>query len=349
LWVVSATSRPGSARRPLLVVPEPGVLTRCRLSKFWAGAVTIVALWSSCLRAPTVEEAMGPSSSRDARVHAAWESDRGYLFAIAAGMLGRPAEAEDVVQEAFARLAGASIDDIGNVRGWLVVVTRRLCLDRLGSAEARRTTATAEPPEAAQEGVEAADRLTLDDEVRRALAVVVDRLSPAERTSFILHDVFGFPFDAVAELAGRTPAACRQLARRARLSIRSGSFHPGVPPAGSQGRVAADLAGRFISVCEGGDLRELIDLLDPDVAGLATVLGLPPLPPARGTKAVAERALFFFGPSAGVSLEPFAVEGRAAVVARRGSHVLAVVRLDERGGRIFHLQAIARRFSPEER
>lgn len=79
---------------------------------------------------------MRASSSRDARVQAAWEADHGYLFAIAAGMLGRPAEAEDVVQEAFVRLAGASIDDIGDVRRWLVVVTRRLCLDRLGSAEA---------------------------------------------------------------------------------------------------------------------------------------------------------------------------------------------------------------------
>ena len=150
----------------------------------------------------------------------------------------------------------------------------------------------------------------------------------------------------MAELAGRTPAACRQLARRARLSIRSGSFGTGVSPPESRGRVAADLAERFISVCEGGDLRGLIGLLDPDVAGLATVLGLPPLPSARGVNAVAERALFFFGPSAGVLLEPFAVEGRAGVVACRGSHVLAVVRLDERGGRIFHLHAIARQFGP---
>ena len=292
---------------------------------------------------------MGPSSSRDARVQAAWQADRAYLFAIAAGMLGRPGAAEDVVQEAFTRLAGASVDDIDDVRGWLVVVTRRLCLDRLGSADARRTTATAEPPEAAQGNVDPADRLTLDDEVRRALAVVVDRLSPAERTSFILHDIFGFPFDAVAELVGRTPAACRQSARRARLSIRTGSFHTGMPPAKSRGRVAADLAERFISVCEGGDLRGLIDLLDPEVAGLATVLGLPPLPPARGASAVAERALFFFGPSAAVSLEPFTVEGQAAVVARRGSQVLAVVRLDERAGRIFHMHAIARRFSPAAR
>jgi RNA polymerase sigma-70 factor (ECF subfamily) len=292
---------------------------------------------------------MEPSSSRDVRIQAAWEANRGYLFAIAMGMLSRPAEAEDAVQEAFTRLAAASIDDIGDVRGWLVVVTRRLCLDRLRSSGARRTTATPDPPEAAQESADPADRLTLDDEVRRALALVVDRLSPAERTSFILHDIFGFPFDAVAELVGRTPAACRQLARRARLSIRTGSFRTEATPAPFQGKAVAHLAEQFISVCEGGDLRGLIDLLDPEVAGLANVLGLPPLPPARGTNAVAERALSFFGPSAGVALEPFTVEGRAAVVARRGRQVLAVVRLDERRGRIFHMHAIARRFGPSAR
>ena len=274
---------------------------------------------------------MGPSSSRDAGFGLPGSPIRGYLFAIAAGMLGRPAEAEDVVQEAFARLTELLIDDIGDVRGWLVVVSRRVCLDRLGSAEARRTTATAELPEAGQESVDPADRLTLDDEVRRALAVVVDRLSPAERTSFILHDVFGFPFGAVAELAGRTPAACRELARRARLSIRSGSFGTGVSPPESAAGSSRPGGAVHLGV-RGGDLRGLIGLLDPDVAGLATVLGLPPLPSARGVNAVAERALFFFGPSAGVLLEPFAVEGRAGVVACRGSHVLAVVRLDERGG-----------------
>jgi RNA polymerase sigma-70 factor (ECF subfamily) len=264
-------------------------------------------------------------------------------------MLGRPTDAEDVVQEAFTRLAGASIDDIDDVRGWLVVVTRRLCLDRLGSAEARRTTATPEPPEAARGSIDPADRLTLDDEVRRALAVVIDQLSPAERTSFILHDIFGFPFDAVAELVGRTPAACRQLAWRARLSIRTGSFDTNPPEPEHQELAASDVAERFIAVCDGGDVRGLIDLLDPEVAGLASVMGLPPLPPFRGVNRVAERAMSFFGPSAGVSLEPFALEGRAAVVARHGSQVVAVVRLDERGGRIFRLHAIARPFGPAAR
>ena len=284
--------------------------------------------------------------SRDARIQAAWEANRSYLLAIVTGMLGRPADAEDVVKEAFARLSAASIGEIDDVRGWLIVVTRRLCFDRLGSADARRTTATALPPEAAQEGSDPADRITLDDEVRRALAVVIDRLSPAERTSFILHDIFGFAFDAVAELVGRTPAACRQLARRARMSMLTGSFDTTAPPAEPQPWAAADLAERFIAVCDGGDVRGLIDLLDPDVAGLATVVGLPPLPPVQGAAGVTERVLHFFGPSAGVSLEPFAVEGRAAMVARQGGQVVAVVRLDERGGRIFYLHAIARLFRP---
>jgi RNA polymerase sigma-70 factor (ECF subfamily) len=264
-------------------------------------------------------------------------------------MLGQPADAEDVAQEAFARLARASSEDVEDVRGWLVVVTRRLCLDRLGAADTRRTTATPEPPETVQKSLDAADRVTLDDEVRRALAVVIDRLSPAERTSFILHDIFGFPFDSVAELVGRTPAACRQLARRARLSIRTGAYDPDMPAADPDVRAEAELAERFIAVCDAGDVRGLIDLLDPEVAGLASVIGLPPLPPVRGAQAVAGRAMHFFGPSAGVSLEPLAFEGRAAVIARRGSQVVAVVRLDERGGRIFHLHAIARPFGSPTR
>jgi RNA polymerase sigma factor (sigma-70 family) len=168
---------------------------------------------------------MALPSPRDARFQAAWAAHRPYLLAVAAGMLKRQDDAEDVVQEAFARLATASPDAIEDVRGWLVVVTRRLCLDRLNLAENRRATATAEPPEASGGTPDPADRMLLHDEVRQALSVVIGRLSPAERTSFILHDIFGFPFDAVAGLVGRTPVACRQLARRARLSVGAGSSH----------------------------------------------------------------------------------------------------------------------------
>jgi RNA polymerase sigma-70 factor (ECF subfamily) len=251
-------------------------------------------------------------------------------------------DAEDVVQEAFARLAG-SADAIEDVRGWLVVVTRRLCLDRLDLAENRRTTATARPPELAGGSHDPADRMMLHDEVSQALSVVVDRLSPAERTSFVLHDVFGFPFDAVAGLVGRTPAACRQLARRARSSIgTAGSSRAEVAAACSRTTTAAGLAQRFIAVCEGGDVHELIGLLDREAAGFPVVIGLGPQPGVRGAAAVADRAMHYFGPAAGVALQPFDLEGRAAVVARRGEEVVAVIRLDEAEGRIVHLHTFAR-------
>ncbi|MBO0694304.1 MAG: sigma-70 family RNA polymerase sigma factor [Acidimicrobiaceae bacterium] len=275
----------------------------------------------------------------DARVRHAWENDRGYLLAIASGMLGRASDAEDVVQEAFARLTTTSVEGLDDVRGWLVVVTRRLCLDRLRSAESRRTTATSLPPEVAIGGIDPADRLTLDDEVRQALEVVLSRLSPGERTSFILHDVFGFPFDAIADLVGRTPAACRQLARRARLSISAGSFDPRISATKDNLRTANDLAERFVDVCQGGDLKGLVDLLDPDVSGTGVVIGVGPRPVVRGADDVAERTIFNLGPQAHVSLETFPLEAGSAVLAR-GEQVLIVVRLDERDGRIVHLHAV---------
>ena len=285
---------------------------------------------------------MESPSVHDARLHAAWEAHRRYLLGVAGGMLRRQDGAEDVVQEAFARLAAAPADAIEDVRGWLVVVTRRLCLDRLDLAENRRTTATAEPPEVPRNAADPADRMLLHDDVRLALSVVIDRLSPAERTSFILHDVFGFPFDAVAGLTGRTPAACRQLARRARLSVGSGSFHAEFSAAWRPASRADALAERFIAVCEGGDVHGLIGLLDPAAAGFPFVIGVGPMPGVCGAGLVAERVMRLFGPSAGVSLLPFDIEGRAAVVVRRGDEVMAVVRLDDRDGRIFHLHTFVR-------
>lgn len=288
---------------------------------------------------------MEPSSPHDARIQAAWAAHRRYLLAVAAGMLKRHDDAEDVVQEAFARLAAASPDVIEDARGWLVVVTRRLCLDRLDLAESRRTTATADPPEPpeAPGGIpDPADRMMLHYEVRQALTVVIGRLSPAERTSFILHDIFGFPFDAVAGLVGRTPAACRQLARRARLSVGTGPSHAELTGEWPGSTTAAGLAERFIAVCEGGDVHGLIGLLDPEAAGFPVVIGLGAVPGVRGAEAVAERAMHLFGPSAGVSLRPLDLEGLAAVVVRRGEEVVAVVRLDGCAGRILHLHTFAR-------
>src|SRR4051812_17115845 len=154
------------------------------------------------------------------RIEAAWRDDRAYLTAIASRVLSDPSEAEDVVQDGFARLAVQPVEEIQDLRGWLVVVVRRLALDRLGSAY-RRLSVPGDPHTLEQQTPEPrapdpADRITLDDEVRRALGVVLDQLSPAERAAFLLHDVFGISFDRIAEFVGRTPSACRQLASRAR-------------------------------------------------------------------------------------------------------------------------------------
>jgi hypothetical protein len=106
--------------------------------------------------------------------------------------------------------------------------------------------------------------------------------------------------------------------------------------------VAPELAQRFIAVCEGGDLDGLIALLDPEAAGFPVVIGIGPMPGVHGAAAVAERAMHLFGPAAGVCLQPFDLERRAAVVVRRGGAVVAVARLDDRAGRIFHLHTFAR-------
>jgi RNA polymerase sigma-70 factor, ECF subfamily len=269
----------------------------------------------------------------------------------AAGMLKRQDGAEDVVQEAFARLAAAPPDAIEDVRGWLVVVPRRLCLDRLELADNRRTTATAEPPEPRDAPVgipDPADWMVLHDEVRQALSVVIDWLSPAERTSFILHDIFGFPS---TPWPGSSGAPRRRVGSwPAALACRSGLARPRAELAGawSGSTKAAGLAERFIAVCEGGDVHGLIGLLDPEAAGFRVLIGLAPMPPVCGAAAVAGRVMHRFGPSAGVSLQPFDLEGRAAVVVRRGEEVVAVVRLDDREGRISHLHAVVRHPWPAE-
>ncbi|QUQ72287.1 RNA polymerase sigma factor SigI [Kutzneria sp. CA-103260] len=192
-----------------------------------------------------------------------WRANRPYLVNLAYRMLGDIGAAEDVVQEAFVRWSAASgVDDD---RGWLTVVTSRLCLDQLKSARSRREL-PGEVPERPG-SVDPADRITLDDEVRLALLVVLERMPPAERVAFILHDVFGTPFESVAETLGRPVATCRQLARRARQHIASERAHP----------VAADehqlVTERFIAACANGDLDALLQVLHPDVWGTGTFRG----------------------------------------------------------------------------
>src|SRR5919197_5836874 len=155
-------------------------------------------------------------------VAVAWQAHHRYVLDVAYRMLGSVSEAEDVVQEAFARLVDRAGDGIEDVRGWLVVVVTRLCLDQLRSSRVKRESSVgAWLPEPVIESdlVDPADRITLDDSVRMAMLVVLERLTPAERAAFVLHDVFGFSFEDVARIVGRSIEACRQLASRARKRI----------------------------------------------------------------------------------------------------------------------------------
>jgi RNA polymerase sigma-70 factor, ECF subfamily len=278
-----------------------------------------------------------------------WNDDRGHLIALATRMLGDRTEAEDAVQEAFGRLALVELDEIDDVRGWLAVVVRRLCLDRIRSAYARRErVAGTEQFEHAKDGSarwestsldDPADRITLDDQIQLALAVVLDRLTPAERTSLVLHDVFGFSFSDIAEIVGRTPAACRQLASRGRRSVRQGGplahrHPPGVSDDFVQQR---ELTERFIAACSGGDLAALIELLDADVDGEGILCGQGVFVRVQGRPTVAHRVLAILAQPNDRVLLPFTVEGEPAIIAFDGRHLSAVIRFDVENGLIRHI------------
>lgn len=268
-----------------------------------------------------------------------WREHRPLMLDLAFRMLGDFAAAEDIVQEAFSRLLRVDLDTIDDVRGWLVVVVSRLCLDDLRSARSRHQDLGVDPDVAAgAHAPDPADRLTLDDDVRLALLVVLQRLSPAERTVFVLHDVFRFSFDTAAAIVGRSPEACRKLASRARRRIQEqngpGRFE--LAPA-DPGRVAE----RFIAACAGGDLDALMELLDPDVVGEADLGDGYPRPLQAGRDRVARNLLRFFGASSGVTLVSHPVNGHLGVLAYRGGVLVALMAMDTRDGLINDIHAVA--------
>jgi RNA polymerase sigma-70 factor (ECF subfamily) len=182
------------------------------------------------------------------------------LLRLAYSELGDVDEAEDVVQEAWLRLERSDVEAIENLDGWLTTVVGRLALDRLRSARARRETYIGPwlPEPLASD--DPADRVTLDESVSYALLTVLERLSPAERTAFVLHDVFDVPFDDVAEVVGRSPEAVRQLASRARRHVK------GERPRFPASRDEHDRTVRaFAQAVSEGDLERLVAVLDPDV------------------------------------------------------------------------------------
>jgi RNA polymerase sigma-70 factor (ECF subfamily) len=261
----------------------------------------------------------------------AWTNHHRFLLDVAYRLLGSYGDAEDMVQDAFSRLLRTDLDPIEDVRAWLVVVVSRLCLDQLRSARVKRESYIGpwfpEPLLFSDDATtDPADVVTMDESVRFALLVVLERMSPAERVVFVLHDVFDFPFEKVAPMVGRTVPACRQLASRARKRVEeeAGSARFAIDPAEQRRVVDA-----FIAACAGGDIKDLLPLLDPSVMGWADMGGRLPAvnQPNVGHEAVGSRIMRFFGAGSGLQLVPKVINGEPSVVAFLDDQVVSVLAL----------------------
>jgi RNA polymerase sigma-70 factor (ECF subfamily) len=286
---------------------------------------------------------MGSSKSPDTRIDEIWTAHRAYLVDLAFRMLGRIQDAEDAVQEAFTRLLSADIDRIDDKRGWLAVVVSHICLDQLRSAKVRQkgdagSLDDERPPVVLPSTDDPADRVTLDDSVRLALLVVLEELNPPERAVFVLHDVFGFSFDSVAGIVGRSPAACRQIAGRARRRIEKETGPARFRPNTDQQN---EVVRQFIAACAGSDITTLMHVLDPDVVG---VVDLGPRSRARrplvGAHQVAAGAIAFFGAVTGNTLVSQPINGESGALAFHDDKLIAILLFKTRDGTIFDIHSI---------
>jgi RNA polymerase sigma factor (sigma-70 family) len=193
-----------------------------------------------------------------------FERNRAHLRAVAYRMLGSASEADDAVQESWLHVSRSGTEGVQNLGGWLTTVVSRVCLDMLRSRKSRREEPVGTGlPEFAEDHAAGADpehQAVLADSVGPALLVVLDTLAPAERLAFVLHDMFAVPFDEIAPIVGRSPAATRQLASRARRRVQG----PGAVPDADLGR-RREVVDAFLAAARGGHFDALLALLDPDV------------------------------------------------------------------------------------
>jgi len=295
----------------------------------------------------------GPGAGRPDPGLDAVMSERRQLINLAYRLLGSLAEAEDAVQETYARWYAMSRQQQEAIEfpgAWLTTVASRICLNLLGSARARRETYVGEwipepLPEAAEQisgrpgaaTADPADRVTLDESVSMAFLVMLESMSPAERVTLILHDVFRYSFAEVAEIVGRTPAACRQLASSARRRIRA-SQAPTAPAARQAGIVRA-----FKQAWEAQDINALIGLLDPaatviaDSGGLADAVTLRPI---EGAERIARYVLAAANRAPGLTILERTVNGQPGLIAQQDGVTVTVAAFDIAGDRIKHIWAI---------
>ena len=278
--------------------------------------------------------------------------ERRQLINLAYRLLGSFADAEDVVQEAYARwyaMPERQRDAIASPGAWLTTVASRICLDLLGSARARRERYVGEwIPEPLPERTEwisgraggtpadPADRVTLDESVSMAFLVVLESMTPAERVAFILHDVFRYPFADVAQILGRQPAACRQLASSARRRIRTAQA-PATPTAQRAG-IIRDVKQAW----EAKDIGALIGLLAPDATATADGGGLADasLSPIHGGEQIARYLIDIAARATDLTLLERTVNGQPGLVAQQDGVTVTVFAFDIAGDRITRIWAV---------
>jgi RNA polymerase sigma-70 factor (ECF subfamily) len=277
-------------------------------------------------------------------------SERRQLVNLCYRLLGSLAEAEDAVQETYARwyaMPAAQREEIESAGAWLTTVASRICLNLLGSARARRETYVGEwIPEPLPAGPEwrgdlpgmaadPADRVTLDETVSMAFLVVLESMTPAERVAFVLHDVFRYPFAEVAGIVGRTPAACRQLASSARRRVRAAQ-----PPASTAKPRQAAVVRAFKAAWEAKDINALVRLLDPDATAVADSGGraIAFLDPIEGGEQVARAWVELAGRApAGLRYLERTVNGQPGLVTEQDGRVVTVFAFEVAGDLIRHI------------
>ncbi|MGI5260809.1 RNA polymerase sigma factor SigJ [Streptomyces angustmyceticus] len=269
-----------------------------------------------------------------------FEEHRGHLRAVAYRMLGSVSEADDAVQEAWLRLSRSGADGVANLGGWLTTVVGRVCLDQLRTRTARREdplgVRVPEPVVSPADAAGPEQEALLADSVGLALLVVLETLTPAERLAFVLHDLFAVPFDEIAPLVGRTPAAARQLASRARRRVQ------GTAPAADTDRARQrEVVDAFLAASRGGDFEALLAVLDPDVVLRADAGDAPEgvSKLVRGARAVVEQALAFSRVAA--FARPALVNGAPGLVTARGGRPFSVMGFTVTHGRIVEINILA--------
>jgi RNA polymerase sigma-70 factor (ECF subfamily) len=272
---------------------------------------------------------------------ARFEEHRAHLRSVAYRMLGSLTEADDAVQDSWLRLSRSDAGEIENLGGWLTTVVARVCLNMLRSRNVRREESLGvhlpDPVISPDRSLQPEEEALLADSVGLALLVVLDTLSPAERLAFVLHDMFELPFEEIAPMVGRSPAAARQLASRARRRVKGAEIPAPDPDLARQ----RDVVDAFFSAARGGDFDALVAVLDPDVVLRSDFGARRPAASTviHGAEAVARQALMFAQPAA--LLRPALVNGAAGVVVTVGGRPTAVMGFTVAEGKIVEIDAIA--------